>query len=79
MVRVLGAYRRAQEELRIAGFVGDVTREQLDHATRRTGVDAGVVATDVERWMETTPLDAVAASGRSGLVETLDALAAPGS
>ena len=55
-----------------------MTREQLDCAARRTGVDADVIAASVERWMETAPLDAVAASARTGLVDTLDALAARG-
>ena len=39
-MRVISAYRRAQEELRASGFEGDVTEAQVEMAAARTGVDA---------------------------------------
>ena len=78
VMRVISAYRRAQEELRGSGFEGDVTEAQVEMAAARTGVDADVVRSIVEQWMEVEPLGAVAASGRTGLVELLDELARRG-
>jgi HAD superfamily hydrolase (TIGR01509 family) len=77
-MRMIAAYRRAQEELRAAGFEGDVTLEQAAVAAKRTGADAETVRAAVERWMETAPLGAVGTSARSGLVDAVGRLAAMG-
>jgi len=74
--RMLGAYRHAQESLRADGFEGDVAREQLACASERCGADPVDIEMCVATWMEEAPLNAVAASARAGLIETLDALAA---
>ncbi|MET0579019.1 MAG: HAD family hydrolase [Ilumatobacteraceae bacterium] len=74
VMRVISAYRTAQETLREEGFEGDVTDAQLAMAAARTGLDTDAVREVVERWMEVEPLGAVAVSGRSGLVELLDEL-----
>jgi HAD superfamily hydrolase (TIGR01549 family) len=75
VTRVLGAYRRAQESLRRDGFEGDVIAAQLDYAVRRSRTQPSAVAALVDEWMETTPLDLVAASAREGLVAALDEMA----
>jgi beta-phosphoglucomutase-like phosphatase (HAD superfamily) len=76
LTRVLGAYRKAQESLRSEGFEGDVSAAQVDRAAKQSGVDAAAIVAWVDEWMETTPLDLVAASAREGLVDALDAMAA---
>lgn len=73
-MRVLAAYRRAQEALRSQPPVGDIAAAQFGLAAERTGVPAERVAALVEEWMDTRPLDLVAANARPGLVTTLDAL-----
>src|SRR6185436_20787980 len=65
--RILSAYRRAQESLRSSAFEGDVSKAQVEMAAEQSGVDAAVVMACVDQWMETTPLDLVAASARDGL------------
>lgn len=77
-VRTLAAYRRAQEALREAAFEGDVGARQLEAAAARVGTDVDDVRAIVELWMETAPLDAVAANARPGLVALLDELARRG-
>ena len=52
---------------------------QVDLAAKQSGVDAAAVVAWVDQWMETAPLDLVAASARDGLVDALDAMAAAGS
>jgi HAD superfamily hydrolase (TIGR01549 family) len=78
VTRILTAYRRAQESLRASAFEGDVTAAQVDLAARESGVDAATVAACVDQWMETAPLDLVAASARDGLADALDAMATSG-
>lgn len=73
-VRVLAAYREAQEVLRSRPSVGDIARAQIDLASERTGVPAERVGALVDEWMNTKPLDLVASNARPGLVTTLDAL-----
>jgi putative hydrolase of the HAD superfamily len=77
-VRTLAAYRRAQEALREAAFEGDVGVRQLEAAAAKVGTHVDEVSAVVELWMETAPLDAVAANARPGLVEVLDELARRG-
>jgi len=73
-VRVLSAYRQAQEVLRSQGPVDDIARAQVDLAAARTGVPASHVSALVEEWIDVRPLDVIASSARSGLVAALDAL-----
>src|SRR5438105_8377740 len=56
-VRILRAYRRAQEQLRgnVAGI--DLAAAQIAIAAERTGVSRDEVARCVERWMDVGPLD----------------------
>jgi HAD superfamily hydrolase (TIGR01509 family) len=74
-VRTLAAYRRAQEALREAAFEGDVGARQLEAVAAEVGSDVDDVRAVVELWMETAPLDTVAANIRPSLVEVLDELA----
>lgn len=76
--RILAAYRRAQESLRASAFEGDVSTAQVEMAAQQSGVDAATVVACVDQWMETVPLDLVAASARDGLADALDAMAAGG-
>jgi len=78
VTRVLGAYRNAQEQLRRDGYEGDVRAAQLDFSVQHSGLDAAAVAAIVDEWMETMPLDLVAASARGGLIDALDAMGATG-
>jgi putative hydrolase of the HAD superfamily len=73
-LRTLAAYRRAQEALRDDAFDGDVEARQLELAAAKLGASTDEVRTLVEQWMETAPLDAVAANARPDLVEVLDEL-----
>ena len=73
-MRVLAAYRAAQEELRAGGWVGDIASAQIDVATERTGVPGERVGALVAEWMDTRPLDLVTSHARAGLVAMLDAL-----
>ena len=77
-MRVLAAYRRAQEALRESGFEGDVAAEQLRRAATASGLNPEDVGALVEHWMETAPLDLVAVNPRVGLRDVLDELARSG-
>jgi HAD superfamily hydrolase (TIGR01509 family) len=74
-MRILAAYRSAQETMRESGFVGDVDAEQRHRAAVKTGASPDEVGELVEQWMEAAPLDAIAAHARPGLVDVLDQLA----
>ena len=78
VLKILAAYRHAQEDLRSRGFAGDVGAEQVRVAAERVGADPAAVRQLVERWMEVEPLPSVAASVRPGLVDALDAVTAAG-
>jgi len=56
-IRVLRAYRHAQETLRSSSSVDDVATAQIRMAAERTGVHEEWVAGCVRRWMEEEPLD----------------------
>lgn len=77
--RALGAYRRAQEQLRDAPPAGTGDRGQLALAARLAGVDEEAMQRHVERWMERAPLDLVARAARTGLRDFLVAAKARGS
>jgi HAD superfamily hydrolase (TIGR01509 family) len=70
--RSLGAYRRAQEQLRgdpIAG--GHAGRDQIALAARLAGVGEEAVRRHVEHWMERSPLALIARAARPGLRDFL--------
>jgi putative hydrolase of the HAD superfamily len=77
--QALGAYRRAQEQLRDAPPAGDGDGGQLALAARLAGVDEEAMQRHVERWMERAPLDLVARAARTGLRDFLVAARARGS
>jgi HAD superfamily hydrolase (TIGR01549 family) len=56
-LRVLRAYRQAQEALRESDGDTDVAVAQLAWACARTRVDRGVAAQCVRRWIEEEPLE----------------------
>jgi HAD superfamily hydrolase (TIGR01549 family) len=78
VTRVLAAYRRAQESLRTEPVEGDLAAAQAERASLQVGVDVARVQACVDEWMETAPLDLVAASARAGLVDALDSMARSG-
>jgi len=85
-LRVLRAYRRAQEALRIPAAAGmrpapvaaspvggELAFRQLTLAACWTGLPMTCVSESVERWMERVPLDLVRRARRSGLDNLLAA------
>ncbi|MGE4222560.1 MAG: HAD family hydrolase [Vicinamibacterales bacterium] len=80
-VRILRAYRRAQESLR--GCLDPARKGPLDDAQLRVAADAtgepvARVAASVERWMVREPLPLLARHVRVGLVPLLDAASRAG-
>jgi len=73
-VRVLAAYRHAQEELRTSSGHTDLAGAQLRLAAERTGVDQQEVARCVEHWMDAAPLPLLARFGQPGMSDSLRAL-----
>jgi FMN phosphatase YigB (HAD superfamily) len=59
-IRILRAYRGAQESLRGTPAAGDVAAAQIRLAAARSGVDEQTVASCVGRWMDQEPLDLLA-------------------
>ena len=74
MVRVLSAYRRAQEDLRATAGQTDLADAQLRLAAERTGVDQDEVARCVEHWMDAAPLPLLARFGQPGMSDALHTL-----
>jgi FMN phosphatase YigB (HAD superfamily) len=72
--RVIGAYRRAQEQLRSVPGRADLADAQLQLAAERSGVGYDEVTRCVEQWMVTAPLELLARFGQPGLEESLRAL-----
>jgi FMN phosphatase YigB (HAD superfamily) len=77
-VRVLRAYRRAQEWLREAAVSGDVAAAQIRRTCERTDVDRAFVVRCVSRWMEQEPLAYLPGCAQPGVVEFLHACKARG-
>jgi HAD superfamily hydrolase (TIGR01509 family) len=72
VLRGLGAYRHAQEELRGAPpGDGDLENEQLSWASRRTGLRVDELRPMVALWMEEGPLDLLAGAVWEGLEAVL--------
>ncbi len=73
-LRVLRAYRRAQDALRAPGREGgDLSMAQERLAAAWTGVEPRLVRERVARWMEQESLASVARSVREGLLDFLQA------
>lgn len=70
-VRVLRAYRQAQERLRASGCDDAAESAQIRWAAARTGVDEAVVRASVVRWMEQRPLDLLPRCAYVGLRDFL--------
>jgi FMN phosphatase YigB (HAD superfamily) len=77
-MRILRAYRHAQEELRAGAATGDLAEEQLALAARRAGANRETVLASVERWMELAPLDVLAVCGQPDLRASLQSLHSSG-
>jgi FMN phosphatase YigB (HAD superfamily) len=77
-VRVLAAYRNAQEHLRTAATADDLAEAQIQLACERTRADRPFVAECVERWMEREPLGFLKRFLRPGLVDFLQVCKAHG-
>jgi HAD superfamily hydrolase (TIGR01549 family) len=71
-MRILSAYRHAQEHLRGASGT-NVADAQLAMACERTKLGRAAVTACVERWMEQEPLSLLARFLQPGLIEFLDA------
>ena len=77
-LRLIGAYRRAQEELRYRPVDEDLARAQLRLASERTGVPLDAAEPLLRRWMEEAPLGLIARAARPGLREFLEGARARG-
>jgi phosphoglycolate phosphatase/putative hydrolase of the HAD superfamily len=77
-LRVLRAYRRAQEHLRNAAVSGDVAAAQIRLTCERTNVGREAVVECVSRWMEREPLPLMARCVQPGILEFLHACKARG-
>ncbi len=77
-LKMISAYRRAQEELRDAPAGSDLARLQLEQAAAICGLDAKAIALCVERWMDQAPLDLLPRFLQPGLHVFLRALKAQG-
>ncbi|MGD1091318.1 MAG: HAD family hydrolase [Bryobacteraceae bacterium] len=72
VLRGLGAYRQAQEELRRSPGNGDgIADQQLQLASRRTGLPVEELRQMVALWMEERPLDLLAGAMWEGLEAVL--------
>jgi putative hydrolase of the HAD superfamily len=70
-MRVLRAYRHAQEDLRAATVSGAVADAQIALTRERTGVDRDAIVGCVTRWMEDEPLRFLAKCLQPGVTEFL--------
>ncbi|MBV9357800.1 MAG: HAD family hydrolase [Chloroflexi bacterium] len=74
-LRVLRAYRGAQEDLRVQSALPhpDLAAAQLRLASERSGTKLTAVTTIVQRWMEREPLDVLPQAIRPGVRDFLEA------
>jgi HAD superfamily hydrolase (TIGR01549 family) len=77
-MRIISAYRHAQESMRDDAVVGDLHAAQIDAAATRTGADPADVARCIARWMDDEPLQLLGRYVRQGMSELLDDLRARG-
>jgi HAD superfamily hydrolase (TIGR01549 family) len=68
VIRVIQAYRDAQEQLRESSD-GNVASRQIEIAAQRSGQSRELIEGAVARWMEDAPLDAVGRARFPGVVE----------
>jgi HAD superfamily hydrolase (TIGR01509 family) len=78
VLRILAAYRRAQEDLRGAALSDDLARAQVELAAKTSGADPGTVEIVVDRWMTTVPLELLARFARPGVGTALTTLRSRG-
>jgi len=76
--RALAAYRKAQEELRLAGTSDVATRTQLEFAAERTGLMTETVEQIVNEWMFERPLKYLPMCRAAGLSELVSFLGRKG-
>ncbi len=72
-LRILLAYRRAQELMRIADVSTDLAEAQIRLACERTGFERSLVVECVARWMEQEPLLCLRRFVRPGLLDFVKA------
>jgi putative hydrolase of the HAD superfamily len=70
-IRILRAYRRAQEALRAAPPTSNVAAAQITLTCERTNVDRRFVVECVRRWMEAEPLAFLPRCLQPGILEFL--------
>jgi FMN phosphatase YigB (HAD superfamily) len=70
-LRVLRAYRRAQEALRSAPIAGGVAAAQIRLACEQANVDSDTVVRCVRRWMDEEPLALLQRCVQPGALELL--------
>jgi FMN phosphatase YigB (HAD superfamily) len=71
VLRVLRAYRLAQERLRLCGETGMASR-QIEMAAELTGYQLAWVRSTVKTWMEERPLEYVRRARQPGVLEFCD-------
>lgn len=72
-LRILSAYRRAQEALRGRPVDGDLASAQVRWACERAGVSEEAARLCITRWMEQEPLPLLRRNVAPGLLELLQA------
>jgi FMN phosphatase YigB (HAD superfamily) len=77
-LRVLRAYRHAQEELRSSAGTGDIADAQIALTCERTNVGRDAVVKCVARWMEQEPLPFLAKCLQPGVARFLESCRARG-
>jgi len=70
-LRILRAYRKGQERMRLGEASGDLAEAQIRFACERTGFERAEVAGCVARWMEQEPLFCLKRFIRPGLLDFL--------
>jgi FMN phosphatase YigB (HAD superfamily) len=72
-MKIIAAYRRAQETLRERGGVHpDLSTAQLNEAAKQVGKPVEKVASTVRKWMEEAPLTLLRPVVRSGVIDLLN-------
>lgn len=77
-IRVVRAYRRAQEFVRLHPTGGAAGSAQLLHTAQSIGLDEDTTRCHVERWMEAEPLSLISHAIRPGLTAFVEAARASG-
>ena len=70
-IRILRAFRHAQERLRGSSHTAGIADAQEAETVARTGVSRHVVRQCVTRWMELEPLDVLRRARRDGVVDVV--------